>query len=331
MSSHSTRALAVVGEKARSYMHRHPGHPGVRAVSRCADAGVYLEAWRAYRRFPTAIDKSSRRAENRAAVVAHVYYLDRWPALLSALSDLHQVVPFDLFVTFPPGPGTQAQAAREAFPQAFVAHVPNLGRDVLPFMRIAPLLETAGYRYVLKIHSKKSPHHPDPDKWFADMLDNLAPADATLANQLLSTLEDPATGMIGPGGQYVSLRAYIDENLPVLRRELERLTSPGQATQVLSQLSIGFFAGTMFWARLDALAPLLHRHYRLWAYDPEQGRINGTLAHTLERLFTVVPALNGRRVYEVGPDGLRLLDLSQAPMPWWWATTGETYSQGRRF
>jgi lipopolysaccharide biosynthesis protein len=57
-----------------------------------------------------------------------------------------------------------------------------------------------------------------------------------------------------------------------------------------------FPAGTMFWARLDALAPLLDAHLDEADFETESGQIDGTLAHAVERMVGVCVEAAGFRV-----------------------------------
>ena len=51
----------------------------------------------------------------------------------------------------------------------------------------------------------------------------------------------------------------------------------------------------MFWARLEALRPLLDAHLDDWEFEPEQGQVDGTLAHALERMFMLAADSAGYR------------------------------------
>lgn len=94
------------------------------------------------------------------------------------------------------------------------------------------------------------------------------------------------------------------------------LNAGPQAERILDDLQYGFFAGTMFWARLDSFDTMFRCNFSLLAYDIERGQTNGTFPHALERLFSLVPILEGRVLYEISSAGLRRVDVTAGAVPW---------------
>lgn len=54
-----------------------------------------------------------------------------------------------------------------------------------------------------------------------------------------------------------------------------------------------FASGSMFWARLQALRPLLDAHLLPSMFDIETGQVDGTLAHAIERATGAVVTCAG--------------------------------------
>jgi hypothetical protein len=73
----------------------------------------------------------------------------------------------------------------------------------------------------------------------------------------------------------------------------------------------------MFWARLDAISPILDAHFGPDSFEREKGPIDGTLAHTLERIFSLCSELDGKKLYEVGPEGLYPIAYKTDTIPEW--------------
>lgn len=308
------RSLRDLGFRTlRTY---EPALMAVQAVRRYGQLSAYLRARKRYQEALVPVQQRARVRSSQIAAVIHLFYLDRWAPLRAALHRLEKRVPFDLFVTLGPASGQFASVVQEDFAGAVVVPVPNLGRDVLAFMQLAPALCDAGYQYVLKLHSKKSPHNPQTD-WFESMVASLVPHDQAVLEDVLLALERENTGLIGPKGQYMSLTVALEGNLPYLRRTVCRFTTPARAKELLDHPSLGYFAGSMFWARFDALHPLLAERFPLLSYDMERGQVDGTLPHAIERLLTLVPILDGKALYEVGAAGVNPVDVSNGLVPWW--------------
>jgi lipopolysaccharide biosynthesis protein len=249
------------------------------------------------------------------AVAVHLYYPELWPDLASYLE---KVCPerADLFVTLPREHRSLAPRIRARFPEARCLVVPNRGRDVLPFSLVVVALQRLGYVGVLKIHAKRSAHSDSGDAWRDTMLEQLLPARDAIVDDILTALRRPNTGLIGPSSTYFPLSTYWAGNAAAARR----LLAPHVSAEALAKLdqpeALGFFAGTMFWGRLDALAPLVREPVRAYVREPTPK--DGTLAHALERAFCVLPELTGRTMYECDGSAVRPRAAGAAPVPDWY-------------
>jgi lipopolysaccharide biosynthesis protein len=220
------------------------------------------------------------------AVVVHIYYEDTWPDIAGALRGL--TMPFDLIVTTVAGRERLIEAIRQAYPRADIEVVENRGRDVGPFMALLEGGRLDRYRYICKIHGKKSVDGGRKTymgaMWRRRLLFDLLGAPGA-ANAVIERFErDPSIGMIGPKVFRLPREGYSEDlswsaNRPMTLEIAERMGVP------VDKFQLDFFGGTMFWVRPEALMPL--RDLRLAADIPyESGLIDGDLPHAIERALT---------------------------------------------
>lgn len=227
---------------------------------------------------------SIKRSPNtNLAVVIHVYYPEQWALLKDKLSAL-AVCSWDLYVTLTAKEAKFEQTIKKDFPNAHVTVVPNRGRDMLPFVHLARHLEQSGYNKILKLHTKKSIHLKNGDKWFEELVGNLLPGKAMVKKTL--KLLDTSPAYIGPKGHYLSLAAYMGSNATDLSELLDRIY--GKNNTDLEADSYGYFAGSMFWASIEVLKPVLDLYLMPEDFQGEKAHIDGTMAHAIERLFGIV-------------------------------------------
>lgn len=221
----------------------------------------------------------------RLAVILHLYYPDLWPVIKKNLQNIN--VPFDLFVSVQPQNKEIALGKVNKFHMnTNIISLPNRGRDTLPFLMIARKIYNEGqYEYLLKLHSKKSLHRDDGSEWLKSLLHELIPKNIS---SVVATLEKPSTGAIGPAEHVVSLSRYMGANKDRVEVLLKIISNEKVTEKILLQPEkYPFFGGTMFWCRLDFLAPLLEADSDITPGDfgSEKGQIDGTTAHAVERII----------------------------------------------
>lgn len=250
---------------------------------------------------------------NKLAVVLHAFYTDRLDYIEEKLNLINQ--PFDLFIS------TQkpfVDFVQKKFPEATVFSFVNRGRDVFPFVFLAPKLFEAGYETVLKIHTKKSlKHNPRGEAWFEDIIEGLLP-NAKVVAEIEKVFASKKAAFAGPAGHYVSLkRLMLSEGritIPLFR-QLGTIREPSHRDS--------FFVGTMFWANLEAITPILDFDFAEGDFPVEKGQIRKTLAHALERLFSV-PAQQDEtlgRIYLISEDGIGERPTGDAPTIYKWVNS----------
>lgn len=203
---------------------------------------------------------------------------------------------------------TQDKADRiaSALPEAVIRVTANRGRD------IRPKLYTFADAYdehdvVLHLHGKRSLHAGELDLWLAEIVDSLLTSTEAI-NRILDAFHTiPQLGILAPRPLEWVLPSYGWGN----NRYIGEIVAwqagllPLPADDLLR-----FPAGSMFWAQSRVLKPLVDLHLTESDFPPEQGQLDATLAHTLERLIGVsclnqgldYVAYDGRSPFDNGDD-----------------------------
>jgi lipopolysaccharide biosynthesis protein len=265
---------------------------------------------------PSFTEAFAAEASADTAVIIHLYYTDMFSFFFNRLQRI-SALPYDLYLTIPEGKEDVVPTIREQAPNARIAVVPNCGRDVLPFVQVMKQIEPKGYSKILKLHSKKSPHRTDGEQWRDKIVDSLIPSNSTLVTKLGKVLNEDNLALIGPNGEYVSLLVNFTATAHYLKTLTGKILGGKEADELIRTADeYGFFAGTMFWARTDALWPIVH-NVNVEDFEPELGQEDSTLAHALERLFNIIPELQERDLYELQDADVVRIDPHTTNIPEW--------------
>ena len=128
-------------------------------------------------------------------------------------------------------------------------------------------------------------------QWRRELLDGVCGSVDQVGRILALLRADQRIGMVVPPGNVLG-REFLGANGPAL----DSLVRRGGLAYEPSRL--WFPAGSMFWARADALAPLAALGLGAEDFGDETGAIDGTLPHAIERYLGVVVASQGRAVVE---------------------------------
>jgi len=236
------------------------------------------------------------------AVIVHIYYEEEWRIIAKKLKLLDQLK-HSLFITINEKNRDLIADIEQQHPHANILVVPNRGRDVLPFLYAAIRVQDLGYKYILKLHTKRSLHRNDGAVWFKDMIDSLLPSAAKTKRIYNALAKD--TAFIGPAGHHISLQRYIGSNEAHLKILLSEVYSDELSSEVLANLGdYPMFGGSMFWCRVDAITPLLLTMPIPEDFESEKGQIDGTFAHAVERLISIMPVIENKKIAISSSNGL---------------------------
>ena len=215
----------------------------------------------------------------KLAVVVHVFYPDLIHEIINYL--LNIPFHFKLFIS------TNNQEKKDAIEgvlqnrsicDAVVKILPNRGRDIAPTI-IGFKNEILEHEYFLHLHSKKSPHGALED-WRTYTYENLLGSKEIVAS-VFYLLSQSNVGIVFPQ-HFRVLRGCINwgYNFECVRDLLKR-----SSINIFADTLLEFPSGSMFWAKSEALAPLLDLDLVFDDFPEEAAQVDGTLAHAIERSF----------------------------------------------
>jgi FMN phosphatase YigB (HAD superfamily) len=239
----------------------------------------------------------------KIAVHLHLFYADLINEFCEALRNIPYA--YDLFVSIPDNLDfhsiDRTLKAHSGAVLVTVKAVTNRGRDIAP-MLVNFREDLAGYDFLLHIHSKKSLYAGGTMLgWREYLLSSLVGSRRTVA-QIFGAFEaDQDLGMMFP-------KSY--ESMPYWGHTW--LSNVAHGSRLCKKMGIqwvnhyfNYPAGSMFWARVDALRPLFAENWKIDDFEPEHGQTDGTFAHSIERCLGLLPEAQGYRsqIFETHDDG----------------------------
>ena len=223
-------------------------------------------------------------SSERVALHLHVYYPELLSEIMNRLAN-NRICP-DLFISIT---DEEIRASLVCELKNYkgrlidIQVVPNRGRDIGPFLTGFGEKIKSNYDFIGHIHTKKSADVKDASMgqvWYRFLLENLLGGESgAMADRILAEMnDDPAIGMVFPDDPHVvgwsDNRAFADKL--ALRIGVQNLPE-----------HFIFPIGTMFWARTEALAPVMNLGLEWDDYPDEPLPYDGSTLHAIERLLSV--------------------------------------------
>ncbi len=223
-------------------------------------------------------------------IALHLYYTELWPEFAIFLNTIKR--PFHLWITHCGMDDTLRNRISKTFPQAKLIEVENRGRDIWPFVSLLNAGTFDSCDFICKIHSKKTLHGSGTGetllgrRWRRRVLYDLLAFGR--ADMIASKFEqDPCLGMVGPHSLRVpSDRCHLRMAWGTDQAREKTLEIAQRMDAPMNDTDLDFFAGSMFWTRRAALAPLRQLAFSREDFPDEEGQLDGTTHHGLERLFS---------------------------------------------
>ena len=230
----------------------------------------------------------------RVAVVVHIFYPELCPVLLAHIR--HIPVSADLLIS------TNTEEKRVEIAAAFAEYdagrveiqvFPNVGRDLAPVV-VGFRDALSSYEYFVHIHSKKSPHEGSLVNWRPFLLGNIL-GSKQIVRSILHLLVTENVGMVF-SQHFAAVRHLLNfgYNYDAMKSLLGRC-----GIELTRSLVLEFPSGSFFWARTAALKPLFDLNLDWSDFPDEQGQVDGTIAHAIERSLLYVVETSGHRWVKV--------------------------------
>ncbi|MFL9903777.1 glycoside hydrolase family 99-like domain-containing protein [Paraburkholderia fungorum] len=229
------------------------------------------------------------------AVVLHLYYEDLADSMIAYIKNIGNP---DVFVTFKQGVDrTYLDKFIDSGLNTYLLPVENIGRDIRPFLIAYGEVAKRGYHYCCKLHTKRSLHRVDGDTWRSSLLGCLAGAESCGSKVIDYFSKNKEVGLLAPKGSITDLSVpeIHAGNLSWLDAILGKIGEDS----LIGNYNVHFPSGSMFWFKVDALQTLLDLKLENESFELETGQLDGTLAHTIERLFGVFASKKGYQIQEI--------------------------------
>ncbi len=235
-------------------------------------------------------------SQTRIAVQIHMFYTDLMEETIACINQIPY--DFDCYIstdTEQKKVQIEKIVKEQCLCKSFcIERYANRGRDAAPFlMQMKDRLHR--YDYICHIHSKKTKTEDHGDDWRNYLYDHLFGSEQYL-KRLFSFLEfNPDVGIAMP------------QTYPVLERQAVWGGNQEGTAVLLQKINIDavlpkepvFPVGNMFWARTGAIAKMFECGLSQTDFPPEEGQVNLTLAHQIERAWIYVAQAAGYRYQKV--------------------------------
>lgn len=226
----------------------------------------------------------------KIAVQVHLYYLETLSEIIEELNKIPYQ--YDCFITT--DTDEKEKRIRESFEQLSNAHnyeimiVENRGRDVAPFL--VQMKDKIGqYDYLCHIHSKKTTLSEYGDMWRKYLYWHLFGTSENIKGILQTFENNSKVGLIFPETYPVLLKQAVWGGN---KEQCRRLMLDMGLDDDLSDFPV-FPVGNMFWCRTNAVKRLFEKEYGPLDFPEEQGQLNATLAHQIERIWIYLAEREG--------------------------------------
>lgn len=229
-------------------------------------------------------EKKNNKFDKKIAVQIHLYYTDLCSEIVSQLNRIPYN--YDCYITT--SDAEKKKIIEKIFEKKCTAQkvvidiAKNRGRDVAPFV-VQMKKYARNYDYICHIHTKKSKTVAYGDSWRTYLYNHLFGSEDNIIKIFNSFEKNKNLGIIFPEIYPVIMDqvGFYGNNKENCLKEFRRLGIPKNYINC----PLIFPAGTMFWARVEAIMPLFSTNYNYRDFDKELNQLDATPAHAIERII----------------------------------------------
>ena len=191
---------------------------------------------------------------------------------------------------------------RSRIPNMSLIRVPNRGYDVEPFFYLLRSISLDSYNYIIKLHTKNIVRGIDINfngryisrvQWPTFLFEAIAGSKKAFSKNIENLKNNSNLGMIA--SSYLINNVYYHQEE---QREKEIYENYIHKLHAERTGNLTYVAGTMFIARSDIFKPLIEAGLLNEVFEQSESRkLGDTKAHAVERLFGVLVALKGMKLF----------------------------------
>lgn len=221
------------------------------------------------------------------ALVWHLYHIDMFEEINSEMQNCVEL--FDIYISINHECSLEdIKNILSVYPSTNIFMFENRGRDVLPFLKIFKEIEKLNYDSLCKIHTKKSMHRDNGSEWGGLLRQRLFDNKDEIIKNLT---KDNSIGV------YVAKDNLADSSFIGLNKENMQVTCNLLNIRYTDDFS--FPLGSMFWCRPESIYQLTSEKLESKYFVIENGEIDGTFAHAIERMVGLLIQKNGYLLLEI--------------------------------
>lgn len=235
--------------------------------------------------------EQSQENSQTLAIVLHVFYFDIFATIMEKIEQIDS--DYKLYIsTHSEIYDDVCEFVRCKKVYATIVSYENVGRDIYPFTQIMQYVKKNNHKYLIKLHTKKSPHRISKgifwrEKMLAELLDQ------ENINMIIKCMKHYPVGIVGPTDYTYKLIDKIGPNIKALKRLSKQIDCKYDLNNEF------FVGGTMFFSTVQAVEPVLELELNSDMFEPEPIPIDGTMAHTVERFFGIACRKQGLELVDI--------------------------------